>query len=107
LVVDTSGFEKNGRLVLFVVTDARELDSYLKETIRDAIRRELSPRHVPDIIEAIQSVPRTINGKKMEVPIRKAFGATFLRDAVSEGSMANPESIEDLQTVIDRLKLQR
>jgi acetoacetyl-CoA synthetase len=67
--VDEDGHE---RLLLFVVlaNDAR-LSPEVLAAIEGAIRRELSPRHVPDEIVAAPSIPRTLNGKKLEIPIRR------------------------------------
>ena len=62
-----------GRLLLFVATDRRRRRSTtpLRGRIGAALRRELSPRHVPDVIEAVPAVPRTLTGKKLEAPVKQ------------------------------------
>ncbi|MFN2188640.1 MAG: acetoacetate--CoA ligase, partial [Candidatus Promineifilaceae bacterium] len=58
------------------------------------IRTELSPRHTPDQIFAIQEVPYTLSGKKMEVPIRRILLGQPVETAVNIGAMRNPEAID-------------
>ena len=59
------------RMPLFVVlADGVELDAALKARINGAIRAALSQRHVPDEIVAVPAIPRTLTGKKMEVPVK-------------------------------------
>ncbi len=94
LVIDTSRLGDEGRLLLFVVpAGGASLDESLKARIRDKLRRELSPRHVPDEIHAIPDVPRTLNGKKLEVPVKRILTGTPLEKAASPDAMANPESL--------------
>jgi acetoacetyl-CoA synthetase len=84
-----------GELVLFVVLAAgRELDDDLRATIADTVRREVSPRHVPDTVHAVPAVPRTISGKKMEVPVKRLLAGADPQQVLSRGAMANPESLE-------------
>ncbi len=95
LVVDTGDGGQSGRLLLFVVMiDGAELDDEFSSGLRVKIRSELSPRHVPDAIYAIDEVPKTLNGKKLEVPVKRVLAGVPLVEAVSEGAMANPGSID-------------
>ena len=91
------GFETTGGdyvMPLFVVLAAGvELDQDLKKKINAKIRRTLSPRHVPDEIYAIQEVPRTLNAKKLEVPVKKILAGLPVEKSVNIDSMANPDSI--------------
>lgn len=83
------------RLVLFVVMRAdRDLDDALRDRIAGRIRSRLSPRHVPDEIHAVPDVPRTLSGKKLEVPVKRLFAGADLREVASEGALANPESLD-------------
>jgi acetoacetyl-CoA synthetase len=59
-----------------------------------ALRRELSPRHVPDRIVVVPQVPRTLSGKKLEVPIKRILSGVPVADALTVASVANPESLE-------------
>ncbi len=80
---------------LFVVLDkGLKLDNTIKTKINDKIRRTLSPRHVPDDIFAITDVPRTLNAKKLEVPVKKILSGSPLAKAVNVDSMSNPQSID-------------
>jgi acetoacetyl-CoA synthetase len=80
---------------LFVVlSPGVELDDTLKATIRNKIRSSLSPHHVPDEVIAITEVPRTLNGKKLEVPIKKLFMGAPLEKAISVDSMSNPQAMD-------------
>jgi len=80
---------------LFVVTKEKiELDDELKKKINHKIRTTLSPRHVPDDIFAIADVPRTLNAKKLEVPVKKILAGVPVEKAVNVDSMSNPDSID-------------
>jgi acetoacetyl-CoA synthetase len=92
------GIERPGGnyyMPLFVVLKPGiDLDDALKAKIRDKIRSSLSPHHVPDDIFAIAEVPRTLNGKKLEVPIKKLFMGVPLEKAISVDSMSNPQAMQ-------------
>jgi acetoacetyl-CoA synthetase len=94
LVVDTGGLHHEDRLWLFVVPRGGVLDEAGKRRIRDVLRRELSPRHVPDEIVAVPEVPRTLNGKKLEVPVKRILLGTPPAKAVNPDTLANPAAIE-------------
>ncbi|MGD9300266.1 MAG: acetoacetate--CoA ligase [Desulfobacterales bacterium] len=80
---------------LFVVTqEGIDLDDELKKKINLKIRTTLSPRHVPDDIFAIADVPRTLNAKKLEVPVKKILAGVPVEKAVNVDSMSNPMSID-------------
>jgi acetoacetyl-CoA synthetase len=61
--------------------------------LRRALRSDLSPRHVPDRFVVIDEVPRTLNGKKCEVPVKKILTGTLPEEAVSRDALRNPESL--------------
>lgn len=95
LVVDTGRLGEDGRLVLFVqLAPGRELDDDLAARIRAAIRKQLSPRHVPDEIVSVPGVPRTLSGKKLEIPVRKILLGTPVTEAADPSALANPEVLE-------------
>jgi acetoacetyl-CoA synthetase len=97
LVVDVSEPGGEGRLLLFLVLrPGVELDDDLRRLVRDTVRQELSPRHVPDEIHAIAEVPRTLSGKKLEVPVKRVLAGVALDKAVSEGALANPGAIHEV-----------
>ncbi len=81
-----------GQLVLFVVpAPGTAVDDALRSRIAAALRSELSPRHVPDAIHAVAGVPRTLSGKKLEVPVKRILSGAAVDDAASLGALANPE----------------
>jgi acetoacetyl-CoA synthetase len=87
--------EEPDELLLFVALrpDAA-LDDGLEDRLRREIRTSLSPRHVPDGICAVPAVPRTLSGKKLEVPIKRILTGTPAEEAASRGSLANPDSLD-------------
>ena len=91
------GFETGDgeyHMPLFVVlNEGATLDDALKGKINKSIRSALSPRHVPDSIFVISEVPHTLNGKKLEVPVKKILAGSPPEKAVNRDSMANPGSI--------------
>jgi acetoacetyl-CoA synthetase len=91
-----------GELVLFVVLgEGRSLDDGLGATIARTIREELSPRHVPDELHCIPAVPRTISGKKMEVPVKRILDGEPLEEVANPGAMANPDSLAAFLELVD------
>jgi acetoacetyl-CoA synthetase len=93
LVIDTSAAGVEGKLLLFVVlSPGADLDVVRAEVVA-RIRSELSPRHVPDEVTAIAEVPRTLNGKKCEVPVKRLLAGVALERAVSEGALKNPAAM--------------
>jgi acetoacetyl-CoA synthetase len=92
LVVDTGKLGSEGRLILYVVpAPGHRLDDELTARIKSALRAELSPRHVPDEIHEVPGIPRTLSGKKLEVPVRKILLGTPVTEAADPDALANPE----------------
>ncbi len=92
LVVDTGKLGQEGRLILYVVpADGQALDDTLTGKIKSLLRAELSPRHVPDEVHQVPGIPRTLSGKKLEVPVRKILQGTPVADAADRDALANPE----------------
>jgi acetoacetyl-CoA synthetase len=82
-------------MALFVVLKPGQLlDQALNDRLRKAIRVALSPRHVPNEILAVPSVPRTLTGKKLEVPIKKLLLGQPLEKVVARDALANPASLD-------------
>jgi len=92
LVVHLDGED---HLLLFVaLAEGAELDDGLRGRIAGELRRELSPRHVPDEIVAVPAIPRTLSGKKLEVPVKRILTGTPPDEAASRGSLADPASLD-------------
>jgi len=95
LVIDLEGLGGSSWMPLFVVLQpGSKLDDALRDTIRARLRTALSPRHVPDDIFEVPEIPRTLNGKKLEIPIKKIFAGTPAERAANPDSMANPQVLE-------------
>jgi acetoacetyl-CoA synthetase len=80
---------------LFVqLADGRVLDDDLVAAIEDRLRREYTPRHVPDKIIAVPAIPVTLTGKKLEVPVRRLLLGVPLEQAANPSAMANPAALD-------------
>jgi acetoacetyl-CoA synthetase len=70
------------------------LTDELIATIKQAIRTALSPRHVPNRVFALEEVPYTLSGKKMEVPIRRILMGETVSQVANPDSMRNPKTLD-------------
>ncbi|MEV4277043.1 acetoacetate--CoA ligase [Actinoplanes xinjiangensis] len=86
--------DPNGELLLFVVlTEGTDLDDGLRARIAKELRGALSPRHVPDAAHQVRALPRTLSGKKLEVPVKRILTGTPVESAAAKGALANPDSL--------------
>ncbi len=84
-----------GELILLVSTAAdATLDDELRRAVAKALRVELSPRHVPDVIDEVRVVPRTLSGKKLEVPVKRMLLGMDAERAASRDSLADPTALD-------------
>jgi acetoacetyl-CoA synthetase len=95
MVVDLEYLGRESYMALFIVlrpdaTLTAELDARLRQSIRSA----MSPRHVPNEILSVPDIPKTITGKKLEVPIKKLLLGFPLEQVISRDALANPASLE-------------
>lgn len=108
LVVDLEGLGGASYMPLFVVLKPGvELNDDLKTRINSRIRSSLSPRHVPNEIYAIPEIPRTLSGKKLEVPVKKIMLGVPIEKAANPDSMSNPQVLRyfvDLASSLDSAK---
>jgi acetoacetyl-CoA synthetase len=80
---------------LFVqLAPGEELTDELQARIRDAIRRQASPRHVPDEVLAVPAVPHTRTGKRLEVPLKRLFQGTDPARALNLGAVDDPAAVD-------------
>jgi acetoacetyl-CoA synthetase len=102
LVVDTGSLQDAiGKMWLFVVLrEGVALDQTLRRRIKDVLRAELSPRHVPDEVRAVAAVPRTLNGKKLEVPIKRILLGEAPEKVASRDTLANPQALDALVVLV-------
>ncbi len=95
LVVDVPSEDASeSTMWLFVVLAEGELDEELQQRLRRRLREHCSPRHVPDRIVQVAEVPRTLSGKKLEVPIKKILMGGDPTRAASRDSLANPAALD-------------
>jgi acetoacetyl-CoA synthetase len=87
----------NGKffMPLFVkLSDGIRLDAELERKICDRLRREYTPRHVPDRVIQAPGIPVTLTRKKMEVPVRKILLGAPVEQVANRNAMANPDSLD-------------
>jgi acetoacetyl-CoA synthetase len=89
-----------GELVLFVV--APDAGDDLEQRLAQALRQELSPRHVPDRVHRVPAVPRTISGKKMEVPVKRLLEGEPLDRVANPGAMDDASALDPFLALVDR-----
>lgn len=93
---------------LFVVMrEGVTLDDALQARIKEGLRRNVSPHHVPDEIRAIREVPRTLSGKKLEVPIKKLLLGLPIEKAISIDAMANPQALDYFIALVQEKQMTR
>ena len=95
LVVDLEYLGRESYMPLFVVLrEGVTLDDALTRRLKDAIKAALSARHVPNEIFQVALLPRTLSGKKMELPVKKLLLGAAPGDVFKLDAMANAESVE-------------
>jgi acetoacetyl-CoA synthetase len=94
LVVDLEYLGRVSFMPLFVqLAPGCSLSSTLEDDIRHRIRTRVSARHVPDALVPAPAIPRTLNGKRMEVPVRRILLGSRPEDVASPDAMQNPDSL--------------
>jgi acetoacetyl-CoA synthetase len=95
MVVDLEYLGRESYMPLFVVLRAGlTLDDALKSTLNNAIKTALSPRFIPNEIFQVSEIPRTLSGKKQELPIKKLMLGQPLEKVVNKDAMANPACLD-------------
>lgn len=95
LVVNLELPDGHSLMPLFIrIRDGVELDSRLEREIRERLKNEATPRHVPDRLIAVPDIPYTKTGKKMEVPVKKILLGIEPDIAVDRSAMRNPGALE-------------
>jgi len=94
MVIDLEYLGRASRMVLFVTLQTGiTLDDALTKRVAAAIRDSLSPRFLPDVLLQAPEIPRTLSGKKQEVPIKKLFLGQPLDKVVNRDAMANAQCL--------------
>ena len=95
MVVDLEYLGRDSYMPLFVVLrEGVELDEALRRRINESIRVALSPRFLPDAVLQVAEIPRTLSGKKQELPIKKLMLGHPLEKVVNREAMANPGCLD-------------
>lgn len=104
LVIDTTELsdDSEGELLCFVVLAPGATLDALEPSLRSELRRELSPRHVPDKFLAIDAVPKTLSGKKCEVPVKKILAGADPDKAISREALQNPDALQPFLALASR-----
>jgi len=108
MAVELEGPGQEGEVVLFVtLTPGRSLDPELEAKIRGRIKTDISPRHVPDMVVEAPGIPRTLSGKKLEVPIKRILMGGDPSAVVDRDSLAEPGHIDFYVELAKRWRLER
>lgn len=92
MVIELDEGDDESALVLFVsLSNGATLDDTLRSKIAVSIRGSLSPRFIPDEIHVAPGIPRTLSGKKQELPIKRLFQGRPIEKIINRDAMANPE----------------
>ncbi|WP_372827745.1 acetoacetate--CoA ligase [Polaromonas sp.] len=95
MVVDLEYLGRDSYMPLFVVLrDGLVLDAAIRDRLNTAIKTALSPRFVPNDIFQVPEIPRTLSGKKQELPIKKLLLGQPLEKVVNKDAMANPDCLD-------------
>jgi len=95
LVVDLPAEDGPGHMPLFVtLAEGVDLTDDLVARIRQTIRTECSPRHVPDHVFSVADLPRTLTGKVLEIPVKRLLMGADPQMVASRDSLANPEALD-------------
>ena len=95
MVVDLEYLGRESYMPLFVVLrEGVPLDEALRRRITDSIKTALSPRFVPNDVFQVPEIPRTLSGKKQELPIKKLLLGQPLEKVINREAMANPGCLD-------------
>jgi acetoacetyl-CoA synthetase len=84
-----------GELILFVVpAEGVVVDDALRARIAAELRGELSPRHVPDTVESVPAIPRTLTAKKLELPVKQILLGVPAAEVASPDALADPRALD-------------
>ncbi|GIP63492.1 acetoacetyl-CoA synthetase [Virgibacillus pantothenticus] len=105
LIVDIPQPNSDSFVPLFVVMkDGCQLTDDLKQQINQHIRAHCSPRHVPTGIYEVPDLPRTLNGKKLEIPVKKILQGKQMEQIVNKGSLHNAAALDAFYQFAEKIK---
>jgi acetoacetyl-CoA synthetase len=95
MVVDLEYLGRESYMPLFVVLrEGVALDDAMRAKINNAIKTSLSPRFVPNDIFQVAEIPRTLSGKKQELPIKRLLLGHAIEKVINKDAMANPGCLD-------------
>ena len=86
--------EDGDRLILFVTVDDPAADLDVIAAAKQALKLQLSPRHVPNEVYVVSAIPTTLSGKKLEVPVKKILAGADPHKVVSSGELRDPTALD-------------
>jgi acetoacetyl-CoA synthetase len=92
-----------GKLVLLVEAARGADQEQLEARIRSVLRSELSPRHVPDYVVFVPSIPRNPTGKRLEIPLKRIIQGAVLGEVIDLGVVVRPDDISDTVQRVNRV----
>lgn len=96
IVIDTGFGSQDGKILLFVqLQEGLKITPSMKLAINSKLRADLSKRYIPNSIIQVTEIPTTLNGKKLEIPVKKILNGTDVEDAVNLGTVKNPASLNE------------
>ncbi|MBP2321599.1 acetoacetyl-CoA synthetase [Kibdelosporangium banguiense] len=102
LVIDTTSVgQPEGELLCFLVLTPGAALEGIEHRLKTELRSALSPRHVPNRFIVVAEIPRTLNGKKCEVPVKKILAGMAPDKAVSRDALANPDALTPFVTLAE------
>jgi acetoacetyl-CoA synthetase len=105
LIVHLSDETDDGKLLLFVVVNGGNLSHQIELDLRDALRSRLSPRHVPNKIIQVAGIPRTLSGKKLEIPVKKILLGSSPDEVCSRNSLVDPNALDEYVRIREALAI--
>ncbi|NNE54783.1 MAG: hypothetical protein HKN32_02090 [Flavobacteriales bacterium] len=94
LIVNLEKKDGSDIMPLFVVIEDKAIFESISETIKQKLKEECSPRHVPDEIINVAEIPYTLSGKKMEVPVKKALMGLDVSKHMNRDASRNPHAMD-------------
>lgn len=92
-----------GRLLLLLVLEPGHTLDDVRPAVAAALRTRLSPRHVPDDVFAVAALPRTLSGKKLEVPVKRILLGADPEQAAAAGALTDPGALAEVVALRERL----
>lgn len=99
LVIATDNEKGESKMSLFIQLDEGMKLEVVIPIVKSELRKQYSARHVPDFFYAVNDIPYTLSGKKLEIPIKKIFSGYTIEKAVSKDVMRNPECLEEYRDI--------